>query len=542
MRMKGARVYRRYLNRANGVAALFIVLLACTVALAIEPIRLTEIRPDRELAEKTPPPYQPARIEFTLQRPGMVTLAVYERGSDRLIREIFRAEKLEAGRHTTEWDGLDRNGRSVPPGAYQWRLLSSQGFAARFVTTLGINPPSGLQGYFPRSWVGDHTGAGIVCVDQSGVYIGSPLTEGLMQTLKQSHDAKTRLWQQRQYYDGGQLTRMAADAGRLFLIQANGNLRRLDANTGGQQAVWKIIWDKEPAADIDVCENNLVVCYRQHGAVRWIDPTSGRTVQTVEGIPGARAVTVREDGPSGEVLVVADAGIHSLSRQAPTPVKRIDGTGHLFEQIDVDHTTGEIYVLDHHQGQWVRRFDRQYKLVRSYGGPPRPFGRYDPKLLSGATDVAADGRGGFYIAEPATPPRRTAHFDAQTGRVIREWYGGQSFYVDTAVDPRDPTNVWGCAGEGYIHHYKIDYDTGKWTVHATYAIGRLGDSLYPFSGKWHPMHRGGKLYLRHGNIAAVVRVDEENRRVVPAAIASYAHNGPVPGTPYITIGCHRRFC
>jgi hypothetical protein len=472
------------------------------------------------------PAAEPARdtIRFECPADTRVSLAVYDREGV-LIRELLRAVPLKAGAHEMIWDGLDREGKPVPEGTYPWRLLETAGFRSRFVTALGVNPGSGYKPHFARSWVGDHTGAGTVCVDGTGVYIGSMLTEGLMQTLKQSHDGKTRHWEQPQYYDGGQMTRMAAGGGHVWLVQKNGNLRKLDASSGRQVALWKIAWEKEPAADVDAHDGALVVCYPKHGAVRWLDPGSGAAQQTAEGIPGCRALSVRGDGAGGEVVVLGDGGVFTVSRSRPKPVRRIDGANHDFAALDVDHATGDLYVIDARDGVRVRRYDREYKLVKSYGGAKRPWGRYDPQLFSGPTDVAADGRGGFYVTEPTAPPRRTAHFDAGTGRLLREWYGGQSFYVNAAVDPDDPADVWGCAGEGFIHHYRMDYDAGTWSIRAVYAIGRLEDSLFPFTGKWLPRRHRGRLHLLHANLPAMVRVDEENGRVIPVAIAGYAHRG-----------------
>ncbi|MEM7397206.1 MAG: hypothetical protein AAF492_33205, partial [Verrucomicrobiota bacterium] len=75
-----------------------------------------------------------------------------------------------------------------------------------------------------------------------------------------------------------------------------------------------------------------------------------------------------------------------------------------------------------------------------------------------------------------------------------------------------------------MHHYKMDYDRGSWTIQATYQVGRLGDSMFPFCGKWRPMRRGEKLYLVHASLPAVLRIDEANGMAVPVAIASVAHN------------------
>ena len=56
-------------------------------------------------------------------------------------------------------------------------------------------------------------------------------------------------------------------------------------------------------------------------------------------------------------------------------------------------------------------------------------------------DRHGDGNGGWVVVEQWSPPRRTAHFDSD-GEIIEEWYGGQRFFTDVAVDPKDPSLVW----------------------------------------------------------------------------------------------------
>ena len=303
---------------------------------------------------------------------------------------------------------------------------------------------------------------------------------------------------------------MTSDGAFVFLIQPNGKLRKLNAQNGNLVATWDARWEGEAATDIDTAGDHLVACYPQHSAVRWIDKKTGQPIHEVGGLQTPRALTVRKNG---EVIVGTKRGLVTVSRAKAAPQVRVRDETNQFQALDVDHATGDVYVVDKADGETILRF-AGYRLVQSYGGKARAFGRYDPTRFAGVSDIAADGLGGFYVTEPASPPRRVAHFAAESGKLLREWYGGQSFYIDTAVDRVDPTNVWGCAGEGFVHHYKLDYDTGKWTIHATYQTGRLGDSMFPFAGKWRPVRRGGKLFLVHGSVPAVLRVDEEAGKAV----------------------------
>ena len=82
-----------------------------------------------------PNPFNPeTRIPFTLDRPGHIRLTVYDLGG-RLVRELA-SENLAAGRHERTWDGRDQLGRSVPSGAYYFRLQTSSGAFMQKATLL----------------------------------------------------------------------------------------------------------------------------------------------------------------------------------------------------------------------------------------------------------------------------------------------------------------------------------------------------------------------------------------------------------------------
>ena len=66
-------------------------------------------------------------IAFTLEKPGRTSLAVYSTDGAVQLRSLLVGERLEAGKHVVSWDGLDRDGRPVEPGSYQWKLVTSPG-------------------------------------------------------------------------------------------------------------------------------------------------------------------------------------------------------------------------------------------------------------------------------------------------------------------------------------------------------------------------------------------------------------------------------
>ena len=137
--------------------------------------------------------------------------------------------------------------------------------------------------------------------------------------------------------------------------------------------------------------------------------------------------------------------------------------------------------------------------------------------------MAADLQGGFYVGEPSVAPRRLARFD-RNGKLLGQWIGGQSFYVNAAFDPDDATRLYGIAAEGWVNVCRIDYATGAWSIEETYAVGRLGDSLFPFTGSFRVVRRAGETFLYHRHVPSVVRLDAKQRRAVPVAIAGTVRN------------------
>ena len=470
---------------------------------------------DRRISKEAPPP-APGTVTFTLKEAGRVSLAIYERGRDRQVRELLRAEPLEAGVHRVPWDGLDHRGRPVPAGDYEWRLAQGEGFTARYVTTVGINPPGGEHPQPRRSWVGDHLGAGLVDVDDTGVYVGSPTTEGMMMLLKAGIPMDKVFWRREQFYQSGRLTDVAAAGGWVFMAHPNGRVRRLHRGCGDVEAEWMIKWGEHTATGIDVRAKHLVLACAPAGAVRWLDPANGKVTGEAK-LPGAAKVALlgegaRALGAAGKELFEVAPG------EKPKQVATMPGT---IGALDHDPVRRETWVvLDGHR---VARLDERYRIAKIYGGRPRPQGPYDPTLFAGVHDVAADLQGGFYVGEPGVAPRRLARFD-RDGKLLGQWFGGQSFYVNAAFDPEDPSRLIGLAPEGWVNVYRIHLATGRWSIEETYAVGRLGDSLFPFTGSFRVVRRAGETFLYHRHIPSVVRLDAKQGRAVPVAIAGTVRN------------------
>ena len=115
-----------------------------------------------------------ADIPFTIEKPGRTSLAVYSADGTVQLRSLLVGERFEPGNHVVHWDGLDRAGRPVEPGTYQWKLLTSPGIEATFLNSIGANSKAGPW----AKWVGNHIGPNTIAVGSLGICIGSPIAEG----------------------------------------------------------------------------------------------------------------------------------------------------------------------------------------------------------------------------------------------------------------------------------------------------------------------------------------------------------------------------
>ncbi len=460
---------------------------------------------------------QSNEIKFQLENEGRVSLGIFNTKGV-LVRTLLIAENFPKGRHSIHWDGKDQRSQFLPKGSYRWRLLQTDGFQARYLTTLGINPPQGEHPVPKKSWVGDHLGVGLVDVDSAGVYIGSPITEGLLMSLGAEPDLKSIRWRRPQFYQGGRLQKIVGSGSKTFMLHPKGRLRQLNSQNGHVEREWQVQLDGEQPQDFDARGENLVLTYTKKNLVCWLSVESGKEVKRVEFQQPAK-VCAFEDSEGGAIIFSSGQGIYKF--QGKGKVKKVGSFKGSLTALDYDLKQKELWgLLDGHR---VVVWNSEFKIVRKYGDRPRPLGRYQPTLFRQAMDLASDLKGGFYIAEPSFAPRRLAHF-SKDGKLIDEWYGGMSFYVDRAVDPDNPNRIYGITGEGFVTVYDVNFDTGEWSIEECYLPGRLGDSLYPFASSYKAVRKNGELFLYHRVVPGVIKLDPKTGKTIPVAIAGRVLN------------------
>jgi hypothetical protein len=466
------------------------------------------------------------KISFNLNEAGQTSAAVYD-AAGRLIRTLLQGEELDSGEHEVIWDGLDRNGNASSIGEYTFKILQAEGTKAEFLTNLGVNPGSSPY----DMWIGTDGGATAVAADTSGMYLVAQNSETAPTLLKQSHDGSQRIWTQEHYgitvgeWQGG-ISLESDQNGRLYMLQQNGYLQVLDTETGELISSWDVL----PAgvdrvtfnyrheigeiakADIAAYGSTVVVSYYVNDRIVWLNAGDGSILATVSvskptglavspqgevyAISGSRVIKV---APSGSITTVVESGLQMPQRIA------YDGSSHT------------LLVSDGALGAQVKRFSINGNLLSTYGASGgRQFGAYINTNFYGITDLATDGFGGFIVAEPRTPPRRVAHFDAN-GSLLDEWFGGQDYYAYAEPDPRDPSKAWLFTGEG-LALVSLDLVTGDWDVLETWVpkgmAGGLVEHLHGFEGQWQVVYSGEQRYLiSQGNPRVFAHSDGDLRAV-----------------------------
>jgi hypothetical protein len=508
------------LHRAPSIAVLLTGLFLMTVALAKAQAETYAIR-------------------YHLSRAGKTSLAVYD-AKGIMVRELLHGLAQNVGDHVVTWDGLDRDGKAVPAGSYNWKLLQSSGLHSQYVMSVGSNYPIGTNNS-SSGGPGTHVASYTVAVDSTGIYIAALQTENIETCmLKLSLDGKRRLWSQSLptgpngqgvAWDGARS--IAVDKGEVYLLGRGGPQRVYvsDAATGAALRIVEVGQNAKPlyeedkgAIDMTIRNGVLAVSYQSQNEVRWYDPKTGTLLDTAA-VPAPSGIAVGASGAvyvsSGDKVVRLTQADHSLS----TLAGGLSDPGRL----DVDPVSGDILVYENGSQQIVR-LSPEGKVLRTYGAAGgRALGLYTPQArqnFSGLSDLCADGAGGFFIAEPYAPPRRVAHFNGE-GVSVREWYGGQRWAPHASPEPDNPNVVWMTTGADksgatrYLMRLVVDYKTKTWRVHSTYRYVSPDSPVHSDSfnegGFFHIYEHGGAKYVVLDNLQ-ILKVDEKNWKLVPATV------------------------
>jgi hypothetical protein len=501
-------------------------------------------------------------ITFHLNRPGEVSVAVYDEQGI-MFRELARGIKMDAGEHRLVWDGLDRYGQPAPEGEYEWRLLETPGFTREFLVNVGTNP--GWTSF--DLWPGNHTGPTSLLVDaDTNLYVAAISSEGPPHLLKMSADGKKKFWDSRNNGLRDGLIGMARIGELVYLLFNTGASDILNAGSGNWLSVPpKVRGAMVPAFadfihpdDADAQKQAkyrrnaspmtfaggkdfLVVTYQAHDEIRFFWPKDEVIVRT-------NAVHMGEPkgccvAPDGRVFVVSGKSVVRVNPETGEVLPLVtDPKLTSPTRIAYDLVNDDLLVVEHGENlDNVRRYHAaDGKLIAVYGRPAgRTYGVFNPMDWGSLSDIAADNQGGFFTVEAF--PRRVAHFRGREQlELVAQWFGGTQWGALCALDPADPAIVYLFPDSKHCARGRIDYTTRTWTLTHLYDLpegfswssGKTDHrDMFPnFGGEsfWEVRHVAGQTFLinngrQQGGYAAVVRVDDQNNRVVPVAVLGGLH-------------------
>ncbi len=202
----------------------------------------------------------PVEIHYQLPKEARVTLAIDDE-KGRRIRNLVPALPRSKGVNIEKWDGLDDNGKAVPPGTYKFTALYHDGIHANYVMSFA-NPgnPSWDTASGRGAFYGDHTAPQAVAAAGDFVALASPMGEGGKHLIGCDLNGQ-RLWglANRVAFDGGHIS-LATD-GKMLWVASEGKesiIYRVDIATG-QYAPWQraqkdATGNETPVLDLKVSE------------------------------------------------------------------------------------------------------------------------------------------------------------------------------------------------------------------------------------------------------------------------------------------------
>lgn len=436
----------------------------------------------------------PVEIKYNLPKASRVTLAIDDATGKR-VRNLVPAAPRQAGPNTEKWDGLDDDGKPVPPGNYAYKAIYHDGIHASWTMSFASpgNPTWGTSdgrgGFY-----GDHTAPQAAAAGGDYIALACPMGEA-GQHLIGTNLTGQRLWglANRVAFDGGRIS-LATD-GKTLWVASEGKesiIYRVEAATG-KYAPWDI--EATDASGGKYKQLELKVSGLPGiGAM----PKLGANMSAIAYRDGVLAIALARDnevklldGETGKILdeltipeptaVVLDANKKPivLSRGR---LRRLNGQGGSSSFSDLTYpdgyglaidATGNIYVSVRGADQNVKVISPDGKLIREIGkrGGRPVMGVYDPTAMRAPAGIAIDAKNRLWVTEETMNPKRTSLWDVKTGVLIKDFPGTTTYAGAGSINPYDPT-----MGFSDNTMYRIDLQTGEW--HPAYSLAQASTSSH----------------------------------------------------------------
>lgn len=489
-------------------------------------------------------------INFSQPIDGKATVVIEDEKGAR-VRNFISGQPMQKGAQRLVWDGLDDDGRTMPPGNYRWRSISHAGIEPKHLLTFAAGPGSNHGILHSATNNGKWTflgtsisegGHDIVAFDENGEFKGGYrpiLGMGTLRAALAADDKYIYLVKdgQAQYPHVDKtkpdwkvahnisLLRIAINGGDIVDYAGGQRFAVLTSQEVGPGSATKRNPDKNSdeinMRGVALLDGKLYVSSRASEVILVFDVQNAKQVGEIK-------------LPKPGAIAFAGNSLLALSEQK---VVKIDVASNkitpVFEtQLDVQgiatDKAGQIYISDG-TSNTVRVFDAAGKSLRTLGKAGGAYvGPYDEKRMVNPRGLVVAPNGWLWVTEWRGEPKRYAAYDSQSGDVKHDYWGRTPYGAPgAAMDPQDPTR-W----VGMDSLWKLDFE--KKTARPTSILGTMGADITAIHHRF--VHQGDRTFLiSQGKVTFIAEIQKDGstkNQVSCGAVTAYAHgkveNVPVP--------------
>ncbi|MBI5834249.1 MAG: hypothetical protein HZB16_18290 [Armatimonadetes bacterium] len=431
---------------------------------------------------------QALAVRFTQPFDGKATLVI-EDSAGRRVRNLVSGETTAKGAQSAAWDGLDDDGRPVPPGAYRWRSAYHPGLRPTHLFSFCDGPGS------------NHGTLESAATNGQVVVFGTGVSEGGYEIVALEPDGRLRMGFNAPNGHGLERLGVAVDARYVYAVYDGMYWgQRVDRSKPGWSATYQIglvrfdlatgqtadydkgvrlsilsKYETGPGSPDKRADRPVLGGVALLGGRLYVADGSTDTVLVVDPATGLKtgALPLREPGAlaaAGDALLAVSAG--ALVRVDPASGKAtpILPAGDLrITGLAVD-PAGRILLSDG-ASQTVRFLSATGQPAGTVGKPGGPYtGAYDPQRMIHPAGLVLGPNGWLWVTEPGRwTPKRLAAYDPASGAVKAELYGPTAYGAPGAgFDPADATRWF---GQGSL--FRLDFAAKK-AVPAALTGGQPG--------------------------------------------------------------------